>query len=187
MILSAVLIVLIALFAFVMYRRSADHQRKRMGEREHLCTTEIVSMVGDQHPIIASAVFCTSVHFCNIHKREMMGKMLVEITAFAAAIVACNPAYRSKHGVTDGEARSIAEHVVVQLSIQYRESKKYIKQIMKRYCTVAQDKEPSLALLAQRALAHRPARASIDLNETEDHFDRILTEAIEGMWEHLAG
>jgi hypothetical protein len=41
--------------------------------------------------------------------------------------------------------------------------------------------------LAQRALAHRPARASIDLNETEDHFDRILTEAIEGMWEHLAG
>jgi len=187
MILSAVLILLIALFAFIMYRRSADHRRKRMGEREQRCVEEIVTLVGDQHPIIASAVFCTSVHSCNIHKRGMMGKMLVEITAFAAAIAACNTTYRTTHGVTKGEAHAVADHAISQLSIQYRESKKHIEQVMARYCAVAQDKERSLSLLLQRVLLHRPARASIDRSETDDDFDQILRDAIEGMWVHLTG
>lgn len=185
MILSAVLLVFIALFAFIMYRRSVDHQHTRMGEREQRCAAEIVALVGDQHPIIASAVFCTSVHSCNIHKRGMMGKMLVEITAFAAAIAACNSAYRSTHGVTNGEAHAIADHAVTQLSSQYQESKKYIEQVMARYCAVAEDKERSLSLLLQRALIHRPARASIDGSGADDDFDTILTEAIEGIWEQL--
>lgn len=187
MVLLAILALLVLFLALVMYRRSVRPHFNRMSEAEQRLCTQLTALVGDQHPIIASAVFCTSVHYCNIHKREMMGKMLVEIAAFAAALATCNSGYRSKHGITEAEAHAIGACAIDKLSLQYREPKRAIEQAKARYCAVADDKERSLALLVERALVHRPARAAVDLNEAEDDFDGILTEAVEGMWEQLVG
>lgn len=187
MILLAILALLGVSLALLVYRRSVYSHPNRMSEAEKHLSSQLAALVGNQHPIIASAVFCTSVHYCNIHKREMMGKMLIEIAAFATALATCNSGYRSKHGITEAAAQSIGATVIGQLSLQYREPKRAIEQAKARYCAVADDKERSLALLVERALVHRPARAAVDLNEAEDDFDGILTEAVEGMWEQLVG
>lgn len=146
---------------------------------------ELIDLVMEHYPIMASAVTCTSVHYCNIHKREKMGKMLSELTAFVGAIVSYHPLYRLSRQLDNSEAEQIVKVVTQHLSVSHQQSRKGIEQIRTHYVDLISNQEAAIAHFKERSLVHRPAQALVDANNSEEDFSQILDQAIETVWKQL--
>ncbi len=185
MLLSVTLIAVVGLLVLFAYRHIILPPSKHLTVRERALAAQAVELVQEQHPVIASAVFCTSVNYCNIHKKEMMGKMLIEIAAFVSAITSSSAAYHHSRGITEQEGRAVARQTIHHLATLYRQPRKVIAKTAALYCATIEQRSEAIALLVERALIHRPAQASVDHGKAEEGFDQILHTAIERVWDAL--